>query len=136
MWAFRAAVPEGKRARAATSMVLLLDELRWQDVLSYRCAIEGLPLRELVCGFVSGVEELAAWDASEGAQLIDVPLLMMMGSRADTGYMTIDCFERAVNAPVRELFEIPGATHIQTYWKPEYVSQAAGKLVEFFGKHV
>lgn len=52
------------------------------------------------------------------------------------GYMTIDCFERAVSAPVRELFEIPGATHIQTYWKPEYVSQAAGKLVEFFGKHV
>ena len=85
---------------------------------------------------VSSLMELAAWDAREGAQLIDVPLLMMMGSRADTGYMTIDCFERAVNAPVRELFEIPGATHIQTYWKPEYVSQAAGKLVEFFGKHV
>ena len=85
---------------------------------------------------VSSLMELAAWDAREGAQLIDVPLLMMMGSHADTGYMTIDCFERAVNAPVRELFEIPGATHIQTYWKPEYVSQAAGKLVEFFGKHV
>lgn len=85
---------------------------------------------------VSSLMELAAWDAREGAQLIDVPLLMMMGSHADTGYMTIDCFERAANAPVRELFEIPGATHIQTYWKPEYVSQAAGKLVEFFGKHV
>lgn len=85
---------------------------------------------------VSSLMELAAWDAREGAQLIDVPLLMMVGSHADTGYMTIDCFERAVNAPVRELFEIPGATHIQTYWKPEYVSQATGKLVEFFGKHV
>lgn len=42
----------------------------------------------------------------------------------------------AVNAPVREIFEIPGATHIQTYWKPEYVEQATGKLVEFFGNNL
>ena len=62
---------QGSRARGEArpgsdiDVVLLLDELRWQDVLSYRCAIEGLPLRELVCGFVSGVEELAAWDAGE-----------------------------------------------------------------------
>jgi alpha/beta hydrolase family protein len=50
--------------------------------------------------------------------------------------MTIDCYEAAVNAPVREIFEIPGATHIQTYWKPDYVSQAVGKLVEFFGSNL
>ncbi|MCI8468658.1 MAG: alpha/beta hydrolase [Eggerthellaceae bacterium] len=85
---------------------------------------------------VSSLIELAAFDARDGAQLIDVPLLMMMGSRADTGYMTIDCYERAVNAPVRELLEIPGATHIQTYWKPEYVEQATAKLVAFLGEHL
>lgn len=85
---------------------------------------------------VSSLIELAAWDARQGAELIDVPLLMMMGSHADTGYMTIDCYERATGAPSRELFEIPGATHIQTYWKPEYVSQAVEKLVELFGKNL
>ena len=72
----------------------------------------------------------------QGAELINVPLLMMMGSHADTGYMTIDCYEATVNAPVREIFEIPGATHIQTYWKPDYVSQAVGKLIEFFGSNL
>ncbi|MBD5560369.1 MAG: alpha/beta hydrolase [Clostridia bacterium] len=82
---------------------------------------------------VSSLMELAGWDARDGAELINVPLLMMIGSHADTGYMTIDCYEAAVNAPVRELFEIPGATHIQTYWKDEYVAQAIKKLVEFFG---
>lgn len=61
---------------------------------------------------------------------------MMMGSRADTGYMTIDCYEDAVNAPHRELFEIPGATHIQTYWVPEYVQQATDHLVKFFGEYL
>ncbi len=85
---------------------------------------------------VSSLIELAAWDARSGAELIDVPLLMMMGSKADTGYMTIDCYEKAVNAPMRELFEISGATHIQTYWKPEYVTKASDKLIEFFGKHL
>lgn len=85
---------------------------------------------------VSSLIELAAFDARDGAQLINVPLLMMMGSRADTGYMTIDCYERAVSAPHRELFEIPGATHIQTYWKPEYVQQATDKLTAFFGQYL
>lgn len=85
---------------------------------------------------VSSLMELAAWDARQGAELINVPLLMMMGSHADTGYMTIDCYEAAVNAPVREIFEIPGATHIQTYWKPEYVKQITDKLVEFFGNNL
>lgn len=85
---------------------------------------------------VSSLIELAAFDARDGAELIDVPLLMMIGGRADTGYMSIDCYERAVNAPHRELFEIPGATHIQTYWKPEYVQQATDKLTAFFGQYL
>ena len=85
---------------------------------------------------VSSLIELAAFDARQGAELINVPLLMMMGSHADTGYMTIDAYERAVNAPYRELFEIPGATHIQTYWKAPYVDQAANKLTAFLGAHL
>ena len=33
---------------------------------------------------------------------------------------------------LKELFQINGATHIQTYWKPEYVSQAVDKLQHFY----
>lgn len=33
---------------------------------------------------------------------------------------------------IKELFLIDGATHIETYWKPEYVSQAVNRLVEFY----
>ena len=78
--------------------------------------------------------DLMTWDASSNMDLINQPLLMMAGSKADTKYMTDEAFSKATNAKSKELFLIPGATHIQTYYVPEYVAQAVKKLNEFFGK--
>lgn len=50
--------------------------------------------------------------------------------------MTDEAFPKAVNAKSKEMFLIDGATHIQTYWKPEYVAQAVNKLVEFYHKNL
>lgn len=77
-----------------------------------------------------------AFDASEGMYLINQPLLMMAGSNADTFYMTEQCFSKATGTDNKELYLIPGARHIQTYWVPEHVEKAVGKLTEFFGKHL
>ena len=84
----------------------------------------------------SSLMDLFAFDASEGMHLINQPLLMMAGSRADTFYMTEQCYSRATGTLNKELFLIPGATHIKTYYVPEYVDQAVGKLAEFFGKNL
>lgn len=84
----------------------------------------------------SSLIDLFAFDASEGMHLINQPLLMMAGSAADTFYMTEQCYSRAVGAPSKELFLIPGARHIETYYVPEYVDAAVGKLAEFFGKNL
>jgi len=80
----------------------------------------------------SSLLDLMAWDATAGIDLINQPLLMMAGSRADTKYMTDEAFGKAVNAKSKELFIIDGASHIQTYWKPAYVAQAVGKLIDFY----
>ena len=48
--------------------------------------------------------------------------------------MTEDAFAKAVNAQPKELYLLEGATHIQTYWKEPYVTQAVKKLTEFFKK--
>ena len=80
----------------------------------------------------SSLMDLMTWDATDQIELIDQPLLMMAGSDADTKYMSDEAFAKAVNAKDKELFLIEGATHIQTYWKPEYVSQAVEKLSEFY----
>ena len=46
--------------------------------------------------------------------LINQPLLMMAGSLADTFYMTEQCYSRATGTRNKELYLIPGATHIKT----------------------
>lgn len=78
--------------------------------------------------------ELMAWDATDNIKLISVPLLMMAGNIADSLYMSEDAIEKATGTNDKELFLIPGAMHIQTYWKPEFVEQEVSKLKEFFGR--
>lgn len=68
--------------------------------------------------------------------MINQPLLMMAGKMADTLYMTEGCYERATGTKNKELFLINGATHIKTYWYPEYVEQVVNKLKEFFGNNL
>jgi hypothetical protein len=85
---------------------------------------------------MSSLLDLMTWDAATNMDLIDQPLLMMAGSKADTKYMTDEAFSKATNAKSKELFVIDGATHIQSYYKPEYVNKAVTKLVDFFSKNL
>ena len=63
-------------------------------------------------------------------------LLMIAGTKADTLYMTEDAFAKATGTKDKELFLIDGATHIETYWVPEYVDKALQKLDVFFDKNI
>ncbi|MBN2514337.1 MAG: alpha/beta hydrolase [Sedimentisphaerales bacterium] len=85
---------------------------------------------------MSSLLDLMNFDAASNMDLINQPLLMMAGSRADSLYMTLDAFKEAHNSNSKELFLIDGATHIETYWKPQYVNQAMGKLTQFFEKAI
>lgn len=82
---------------------------------------------------VSSNVDLMSFDAVQGAELINVPLLMIAGKSADTLYMTEHVFAAATGTDDKELYLVSGATHIQTYWVSEYVEQITNKLTEFFG---
>lgn len=84
----------------------------------------------------SSLMDLMTFDAASNMDLISQPLLMMAGSKADSYYMTDDAFNKATNAKKKELFLINGATHIETYWKPDYVNQAVSKLEGFFEENL
>jgi uncharacterized protein len=85
---------------------------------------------------MSSLLDLMEFDAATNMDLINQPLLMMAGSKADSFYMTESAFNLATGTKEKELFLIPGATHIQTYYIPEYVAQAMSKLNAFFGKYL
>lgn len=81
---------------------------------------------------MSSLLDLMAWDATDQLELIDVPLLMIAGSEADTRYMTDEAFGKATGTGDKELFLIDGAQHIETYWVDKYVDAAIGKLTGFY----
>ncbi len=84
----------------------------------------------------SSLMDLMSWDATDNIDLINVPLLLMAGEKADSLYMSEEAFKKATGTTDKELFKIPGATHIQTYFVPEYVDQAVAKLTDFYGNHL
>ena len=83
---------------------------------------------------MSSLVDLMRWDATEQIEMIEQPLLMIAGSKADSLYMTEDAFGKATGAKDKELFKIDGATHIETYWVPKYVEAAMGKLAPFYAR--
>jgi uncharacterized protein len=85
---------------------------------------------------MSSLLDLMTWDAATNMDLINQPLLMIAGSKADTKYMTDEAFPKATNAKSKELFILDGATHIESYWKPEYVNKAVTKLADFFNQNL
>ncbi|WP_394560079.1 alpha/beta hydrolase [Aquipseudomonas alcaligenes] len=82
----------------------------------------------------SSLLDLMRFDATNQIELIEQPLLMIAGTKADSLYMTEDAFAKATGSKDKELFKIEGATHIETYWVQEYVDAAVGKLKTFFAR--
>jgi fermentation-respiration switch protein FrsA (DUF1100 family) len=80
--------------------------------------------------------DLMSFDVTDQIELIDRPLLMIAGIKADTRYMTEEAFPNATGTEDKELFLIEGATHIETYWVDEYVDAALDKLTAFFARNV
>ena len=46
-------------------VVVILDELSAEDIHTYQDMLDTLPHRELICGFVSGKEEILNWEPSD-----------------------------------------------------------------------
>ncbi|MBR3952962.1 MAG: nucleotidyltransferase domain-containing protein [Oscillospiraceae bacterium] len=45
--------------------VVILDEFSSDDIRKYNAMLDGLPNRELICGFISGKEEILNWEPSD-----------------------------------------------------------------------
>ena len=46
-------------------VVVIFDELTVQDIQTYNAMLDTLPNRELICGFISGKDEILNWEPSD-----------------------------------------------------------------------
>ncbi|WP_086932700.1 alpha/beta hydrolase [Agarilytica rhodophyticola] len=80
-------------------------------------------------------ETNALTDATTWAQYLYTPYLGIYGEKAlaDTGPLTVGFYEKC--SEPRELFEVPGASHVDLYDVEKYVNPAVDRLAAFFGKY-
>jgi fermentation-respiration switch protein FrsA (DUF1100 family) len=72
--------------------------------------------------------------ASDGFAFIDMvaprPLLMIVGTKADTKWIAEEAFPRAREP--KELFWLEGASHVDLYDRDQYVTPAVTRLADFY----
>lgn len=100
----------------------------------YRTSRAGFPTSENKMLFTSN-DKLAAFDAFAHIETVSPrPILLIVGGEADTIYFSEKAYKKA-NEP-KELYKIKGASHIDLYDRPEYVSVAVDKLTQYFNKYL
>lgn len=62
------------------------------------------------------------------------PLLFIVGERAVSAYFSEDAYSKA--AEPKELFVVPGASHVDLYDRPEYIAVSLPKLDSFFKQYL
>lgn len=62
------------------------------------------------------------------------PLLFIVGERAVSAYFSQDAYSKA--AEPKELFVVPGASHVDLYDRPEYMAVSLPKLDSFFKQYL
>jgi len=84
--------------------------------------------------FTAGLAQLAFYPLAHMEVISPRPVLLIAGEKADTRFYSQLAYDKAKDP--RELFIVPGATHIDLYDKPQFVSPAVARLKEFFEKNL
>ncbi|MEV5748953.1 alpha/beta hydrolase [Actinoallomurus sp. NPDC052308] len=83
----------------------------------------------------ASIDRMAIFDAFAAVPLIAPrPLLMVVGTRAVTSWMSIEAFQRA-GGP-KEIHWVDGAGHVDLYDRKQYVDPAVEKLAAFFAENL
>jgi hypothetical protein len=83
----------------------------------------------------TSIDKMATFDAFALIPLIGQrPLLMIVGTRAVTSWMSIEAFQKAPGP--KELDWVEGASHVDLYDREQYVGPAVEKLARFFADNL
>lgn len=122
----------GREEATVTSdidVVVILNELTTKDVQTYDIMLDTLPHRELICGFLSGKDEILNWEPSDLFQFY-YDTIPIKGD-LDELLLVIDdsAVNRAIKIGVCNIFH--GCVHNMLYEKSEEILRGLYKSASF-----
>ena len=131
---------QGSRGRGEATetsdidMVVILDELRAEDIAAYSAMLDRLPHRELSCGFLGGRGEICAWEPSDLFQLY-FDTTPIRGSLAELLPLLDDsAVERAIRIGACNIYH--GCVHNMVHGKNEEVLRGLYKGASFVAQAI
>ena len=110
-------------------IVVILDELNTSDIQTYQDMLDSLPHRELICGFVSGKDEILNWEPSELFQFYH-DTTAIKGSLDDLLPLIDNAtIERAIKMGVCNIYH--GCIHNMLHEKSEQILKGLYKAASF-----
>jgi len=110
-------------------LVVILDELTVQDLKTYQSMLNTLPHRELICGFLSGKNEILNWEASDLFQFYH-DTKPIKGSLDDLlPLIDAPAVSRAIKLGVCNIFH--GCVHNMLYEKSDEMLRGLYKSASF-----
>ena len=110
-------------------MVVILDEVSPADIQCYNAMLDTMPNRELICGFLSGKEEILNWEASDLFQFYHdtTPIYGNLDELLPQINMT--AIDRAIKIGACNIYH--GCIHNMLYEKREEVLKGLYKSASF-----
>ena len=110
-------------------MVVILNELSTDDIKTYNEMLNSLPNRELICGFLSGKDEILSWEPSDLFQLY-YDTTPIRGS-LDEALARLDesAINRAIKIGACNIYH--GCVHNMLYEKSEDILRGLYKCASF-----
>ena len=125
----------GEAAEASDiDMVVILDELRAADIAAYSAMLDGLPHRELSCGFLSGRSEICAWEPSDLFQLYFDTTPIRGSLDALLPLLDASSVERAIRIGACNIYH--GCVHNMVHGKSEDVLRGLYKGASFVAQAI
>ena len=110
-------------------MVVILDELSSNDIKTYNEMLDTLPNRELICGFISGKDEILNWEPSDLFQLY-YDTTPIKGSLDEIlALLNESAVDRAIKIGACNIYH--GCVHNMLYEKSEDILRGLYKCASF-----
>lgn len=110
-------------------VVVILDELSTLDIQSYNTMLDALPHRELICGFLSGKEEIFNWEPSDLFQFCNDTTPIKGSLKEVLAVIDENAVNRAIKIGACNIFH--GCIHNMLHEKSEDILRSLYKSASF-----